>query len=82
MRGEVFISNFDCEKVDEKGLTQWQNCGWRTKRAGKRAYDIHGNYLPFDEYRLYPVFVEEHEIRADEHGEEILANLLPASVAI
>ncbi len=68
MKDEVFITN--------SGLDSYWKVGWKTKRTGTIAYDVHGercgNFPHF-----FPVFVDMAEIKNSEEGDRILKDLLP-----
>jgi|GEM_PF-2507220 len=64
---EVFITNSDSE--------DFSDIGWKTKRYGVDAYDIHGKR--FSEYpRTFPVFAKISEILNVPNGKQILERLL------
>jgi hypothetical protein len=48
--GEMFLTNCSCE-------THYNELIWKSKRKGKLAYDIHGEYV----IGLFPVFVNKKE---------------------
>ena len=48
--GEVFFCNSDDQT--------FQGIGYKTKRAGNTAYDIHGKIVP----EIFPVFVQRQEL--------------------
>jgi len=61
--GEVFLTNAS------KG--QWDQTGWKTKRAGTVALDIHGK--KYSEYPTkFPVFVQRSELEASKYDIEIV----------
>jgi len=81
LEDEVFITNASTDtyplfvnrglRIIEDTRTDWECIGWKTKRAGNVAYDIHGNELP----GYYPIFAKKSEIKSK--GGRILERLLP-----
>lgn len=59
--GEIFLGNF-------MRSYYLSNIGWKTKRIGIHAYN-HETNQPLeqdnDNFRLYPVFVKEEELKND-----------------
>jgi len=54
--GEVFLTNADIE-----GLC---HIGWKSKRKGSVAYDIHNKPIPSFGHDFFPVFVQRSELEA------------------
>ncbi len=62
--GEVFITNAsDSSSGKYPGDTRsdWDACGWKTKRRGKVAYDIHGKPISAG---VFPIFARREELEA------------------
>ena len=70
--GEVFISNISSLRVCSPRLSiypdwpddnrsDWECIGWKTKRMGNIAYDIHGRPIN----GMHPVFAQRAELQKD-----------------
>lgn len=62
MDDEIFLCNASHEKGEYEGdsRSSYQCIGWKTKRAGRIAYDVHGKVI---NDVMFPVFVKIKEIK-------------------
>lgn len=61
--GEVFVTNASersSGKYQDDPRSDWDACGWTTKRRGKIAYDI--QYKPIS--GMFPIFAQRQELEA------------------
>ncbi len=77
---EVFVTNTDDEPafglpLGMNGISGWDRIGWKTKRKGSIAYDIHGEPLGGRWPSGYPVFAKKSEI--EKVDKESLKKMLP-----
>lgn len=59
--GEVFIANIfpDRKSIGDDNRTDVECIGWKSKRVGKKAYDINGQHME----DTLPVFAQRSELQ-------------------